>query len=340
MSKPISFGLGPLSQFPLRDWQSLAPHIEQLGYRTLWIPDERFYRDVVTTLSVIAESTARLGLGTAVTDPYVRHPALTAQWTASLDALSQGRMHVGIGAGFAGFSAMGIEHDRPALAIREMVDLMRRLWQGGTVDMQGQTVSFHQAALDFQTLRERIPCYIAGRGKLILRLAGEIGEGVILGSLAAEGGLRYAFSHIDAGLDRSGRAREDLDVAIWLHTAVAPDRQQARQAVRMIVVGVLLSSLGVLEELGVELGAELQQILSSLRYIHGSPEMMATAAMLPDGIIDQFAVAGPPEEVAGRIGALREAGVNHIALKPWLVPGQSFSDYIELVAEEVMPRVS
>lgn len=318
----------------------MARHIEELGYRTVWIPDERFYRDVVTTLAVIGEATSHLGIATAVTDPYIRHPAITAQWTASLDELSNGRMHVGIGAGIAGFSALGITRRSPALAIREMVELMRRLWRGGLVDYQGRTVTFQHAGLDFKPPRARIPCYIAGRGKLILRLAGELGDGVILGSLASEDGLKYAFRQIDAGLTDAGRARDDLDVAIWLHTAIAPDREQARQAVRMIVVGVLLSSFGALEELGVHLNEEQHSYLSGLRYIHGSPEITKAAGMLNDGILDQFAVAGRPEEVAARIGALREKGVNHFALKPWLVPGQSISEFAQLVAEEVMPRVS
>jgi alkanesulfonate monooxygenase SsuD/methylene tetrahydromethanopterin reductase-like flavin-dependent oxidoreductase (luciferase family) len=108
----------------------------------------------------------------------------------------------------------------------------------------------------------------------------------------------------------------------------------------MIVVGVLLSSFGALEELGVHLNEEQHSYLSGLRYIHGSPEITKAAGMLNDGILDQFAVAGRPEEVAARIGALREKGVNHFALKPWLVPGQSISEFAQLVAEEVMPRVS
>ncbi len=339
MNKAPSFGLGPLPQFPAREWRELASDIEALGYRTLWIPDERFFRDVVATLAVTANATSTIGIGTSVTDPFIRHPALTAQWTASLDELSNGRMHIGIGAGFSGFSALGIDRVRPAKAIREMVELMRELWSGAVVDFQGELVQFRNARLDFEPLRDRIPCYIAGRGPLVLRLAGEIGEGVIIGSLAAEAGISFAFENIDQGLASSGRNREDIDIAIWLHTAVFPDREQAREAVRMIVVGVLLSSRPVLSRFGVTLDDPLKVALDGVRYIQDSPELMKVARMLSDDLVDQFSVAGPPEEVAARIRALRDAGVNHFALKPWLVPGQTLTDFARLVSEEVMPNI-
>lgn len=335
-----SFGLGPLPNFPITTCGALAQQLESLGFDALWIPDERFYRDVTVTLSAIAQATTRLHIGTAVTDPFIRHPGLTAQWTASLDELSQGRMRIGIGAGIAGFDALGIERERPALAIREMVTLMRRLWTAEQVTYQGETVAFNDASLDFRPYRSRIPCYIAGRGPLILKLAGKIGDGVIIGSLASDNTLSYALDRIDAGLQDAGRTRDDIDIAIWLHTAVDDDREQAQNAVREIVVGVLLSSRPVLQQLGVHIDSEVHEALEGLRYEHGSPEMQRVAAMLSSDVLAHFSAAGTPSEVAEHIQALRDAGVNHFALKPWLVPGQTLGAFAQRVAEEVIPMVT
>ncbi len=337
--KSLSFGLGPLPQYPLGDWRTLAPRIEQLGFDALWIPDERFYRDVVATLATIASMTSQIDIGTSVTDPYIRHPALAAQWTASIDELSSGRMNIGIGAGIAGFSALGIQRVRPVRAINEMVELMRQLWGAGTVNFQGELFSFNEAKMDFTPLRKRIPCFIAGRGPLILKLAGKIGDGVIIGSLAAEESLRYAFKQIDEGLKFSERTREDLDVAIWLHTAVSKDQEKARQAVREIIVGILISSRPILDRLGVPISKSITDALENLRYVHGSADVARTAEMLSDELIDSFSVAGSPDYLAERIKELHASGINHFALKPWMVPGQSFEEFAQVISEEVMPKV-
>jgi 5,10-methylenetetrahydromethanopterin reductase len=334
-----TFGIGPLPQYPTREWLELAPAIEALGFDKIWIPDERFYRDIAVTLSTIGTVTSSVGIGTAVTDPYIRHPALTAQWTATIDELSGGRMHVGIGAGIAGFSALGIRRARPVRAIREAVELIDSLWHGDVTNYEGELIQFHDASLDFKPPRSRIPIYVAGRGPLILQLAGEVGDGVMIGSLASAAAMSYALTNVEKGLSRAKRTQDALDVAIWLHTAIADDRQAARDAVKMIIVGVLLSSRPILDQLGLTLDDELSSVLAQTRYIHGSEDVLRAAAMLSDDLVDTFAVAGPPDEVASRLIELRDAGVNHFALKPWLVPGQSLLHYCERIAKEVMPRV-
>src|SRR5690349_9456848 len=87
----------------------LARQIEARGFSTLWYADERFYRETYTGLAVCAMVTERLLLGTGVTDPYTRHPALTAMAAGSLDELSGGRAVIGFGAGRAGYHNIGIE---------------------------------------------------------------------------------------------------------------------------------------------------------------------------------------------------------------------------------------
>jgi len=332
-----TFGFGPLPELPVDQLGELAARTEELGFDAAWIPDERFFREVSVALAGIAASTSGLRIGTAVTDPFIRHPALTAQWAASVDEVSGGRMHVGIGAGIAGFEALGIERQRPAVAIREMVEVMRHLWNGRRLEYRGEVVRLEECGLDFEPLRPDIPCYIAGRGPLILSLAGEIGDGVIVGSLASEPLLDYALGRVDSGLESAGRSRDEIEVAIWLHTAVHSDGAAARRAVADIVVGILLSSLPILDKLDVPLPAHLRESLADVRYEHGSPEIRRIAADLDDELIDHFAVAGSPEYVVDRLRALEHAGIEHFALKPWTVPGQTLEDQAAVIAREVMP---
>src|SRR5437773_10509376 len=111
----------------------LAEVAEAAGYDDFWIADERFFREVYACLTLCALRTRRMRLGPCVTDPYSRHPALTAMAIATLDEIAGGRASLGLGAGVSGFRELGIDASRSAAAIREGVELIRRLLAGDTV---------------------------------------------------------------------------------------------------------------------------------------------------------------------------------------------------------------
>jgi 5,10-methylenetetrahydromethanopterin reductase len=97
---------------------ALAELAEGTGYDDLWLADERFFREVYASLTLCALSTRRIRLGPCVTDPYSRHPALTAMAIATLDEISTGRAVLGIGAGVSGFRELGVDASRSAVAVR------------------------------------------------------------------------------------------------------------------------------------------------------------------------------------------------------------------------------
>src|SRR5438045_2096365 len=74
--------------------------IDALGYEDVWIPDERFFRDVYPTMTLAALTSSRLRIVSSVTDPFSRHPAITAASIATVDEISDGRCVLGIGAGY------------------------------------------------------------------------------------------------------------------------------------------------------------------------------------------------------------------------------------------------
>ena len=87
----ITTGVLLMGNLPAPDLASLARRIEDWGYDFLWLADERFFREVYSSLTVCALSTSSIRLGPCVTDPYSRHPALTAMAIATLDEISGGR---------------------------------------------------------------------------------------------------------------------------------------------------------------------------------------------------------------------------------------------------------
>src|SRR3954465_375489 len=96
-------GILLLGIYPPARLIELARTVEALRFDTLWHADDKFYRDTTANLTLCALHTEAIELGTAVLEPYTRHPALTAATLAALDEISGGRMVVGLGAGGSGF---------------------------------------------------------------------------------------------------------------------------------------------------------------------------------------------------------------------------------------------
>src|SRR5262249_47885257 len=97
MARALSLGALILGRHHPDELRRIVRDCEAWGYDYFWHADERFFRDVYANLAVCALETSRIKLGTGVTDPYSRHPALTAMGIATIDELSGGRAVLGIG---------------------------------------------------------------------------------------------------------------------------------------------------------------------------------------------------------------------------------------------------
>lgn len=169
-----------LGDAPVAAMAERAKLAERNGFDTVWLADERFYREVYTSLAVVAEHTTRVQLGPCVTDPFARHPALTAVAIATLDEVSNGRAILGLGGGISGFAELGIEPRKPPRAIRETIELVRALMTGEQVDYQGEIIQFRDGHLGFKPERARIPIAIASNGPLGQRAAGALADAAIM----------------------------------------------------------------------------------------------------------------------------------------------------------------
>ena len=106
-SRQMRIGLLMLGDAPVQTMVERACLAEGVGFDTVWVADERFYREVYSCLTHIAGQTSKVVLGPCVTDPFSRHPALTAMAIATLDEISGGRGILGVGAGISGFVELG-----------------------------------------------------------------------------------------------------------------------------------------------------------------------------------------------------------------------------------------
>jgi 5,10-methylenetetrahydromethanopterin reductase len=328
------FGLGLAGGFDVAAVATLTRRIEAAGYEDVWIPDERFQRDVYPLLTVAAANSESLVLGTCVTDPYLRHPMVTAAAAATVDEVSKGRVRVGLGAGWSGFTALGIDRRRPAVAIREAVTVMRRAWAGEEVTLEGQVIHCEGALLDFPA-RARLPIYIAGRGPRILEVAGEIGDGVIIGTFAAKRGLTAALGCVERGLARAGRTRADTDVVSWLYVSIADDPEDALLAVRRAVAVALWGSRPILDQIGISIPARLRDVLDRNTYRLDSAAVELAASLIPLELADELAVAGTSDQVRERLSGIFGMGIDGAAV--WLHPPAetSYEDALDGLSEVV-----
>ena len=329
-------GIGLLADRPLRDLAGAARDAEAAGCEGVWVPDERFFRDPYAALSAVATATTRVHLGPCVTDPFVRHPALTAMAIGTIQEISGGRAVLGIGTGISGFSALGIAPGRTLGAMREAIGLVRTLLRDGTADIAGETVRF-RGRLDFQA--HPVPVYVAGRGPKVLELAGEIGDGVIIGSLAAPAGLAYVEARLAAGARRAARDPAALRRMIWLHTYVHEDGALARAAARRIIISILQSSRNILGAIGVDLPSPLARIIDEAPYGYhwnAPPEILD---LVPATLVETFTAAGSPDDVAAIVARLRRSGIHHVAFRLWPAPGQSPADVQRLITAAVLPAL-
>src|ERR1700747_3721981 len=165
-----------LGNVPVVQMVEQAKLAEASGYEALWVADERFYREVYSTLAILAQHTTKVKLGTCVTDPFARHPALTAMAIATLDEISNKRAILGIGAGISGFVELGVVRKKPAVAIREAIEVIRALLKGESVDFHGDVVTLNKGRLGFKPVRADIPVYAASNGPLGQRMTGSVAD--------------------------------------------------------------------------------------------------------------------------------------------------------------------
>jgi 5,10-methylenetetrahydromethanopterin reductase len=267
-----------------------------------------------------------------------------AQATATLAEMAPGRFRVVMGSGSHFETLPGYGNPKPVAALREATQLMRALWAGEKVTLDGQIVKFRDGALDWKPT-EVPPLYIASRGPQILKLAGEIADGILVGSFATAPGIAYAKQHILPGLQAAGRGWSDIRLCSWIYLSLL-DREDdpVPEGIRRGVSFAFWSSRKVLTGMADELAPDISDEFR--KFIHEaphewSPQIMAELRrLIPRGIIDSLAVVGTAAQIVDRLRKLAAAGIQEVVIWPFPKDGQETEEFIEKLARDVMPHVA
>jgi len=161
----------------LDDVIAVAKHAEDQGLDNVWLANI-FSFDAITTLALIGRETQRIGLGTAVTPTYPRHPTAIAQQALTTAAATNNRFTLGIGLSHKLVieDMLGMSYDKPARHMREYLSVLMPLARGEQVNFEGEQYRVRGLALDIPGA-ERMPVVIAGLGPVMLKLAAQLADG-------------------------------------------------------------------------------------------------------------------------------------------------------------------
>lgn len=261
-----------------------AEQADAAGLAELWLGDEGAAREPFGLLAAAAVCTRRIRLGVAVTNPYVRHPVMTAVSAMTVHELSGGRAVLGIGpGGNVALGPLGIVRERPLERTREAVRIIRATAKGAPTEGYEPPVPAFTAP--------DLPVYIGARGERFNRFASQAADGVFLGGIPASV-LRDAI-----GWARSVRP---IDIAVYVN-AVADDAEL--DEVRPRLVFAFLDAPDLVRE---RTGVRLEDARDAAEALIGGDSGPA-ARLVTDELLDQLVLHGGPARIAQGLAALSRA---------------------------------
>ena len=334
----MNFGALLNAEYPAGELAELGRLAEQLGYRHLLYTDVRLFRECYLGLAALATGTKSILLGPGVTDPYSRHPAVTASTIATFDELSGGRALLALGVGGTGFRELGITPKLPIAALRETVDMVRRLLAGETVTTSGKVVSLTGGRLQFVPVRKQIPIYFATHGPQVTRLAGEVADGVLIANTLVPSAVDHYLGQVRVGAEKAGRDLAAIDVHLRVEICIDDDEAAARHVMRRRVAARLLAGYPHWEFLEL-LGLRMPDAFRDIAAAKDMRRVDEATKVLPDEAVEKTALAGRAEAIADRIASVLRPGITGITVRPHAVPGRAVGVVLKAFAEVVTPRL-
>ena len=290
---------------------AMVREIETLGFDHLWLTDSSLHaRNSYVYLTLAAVNSSRLRLGTAVTNPVTRHPAITAAAAATLDEVSAGRAILGIGAGDRPLLALGRKPCSRA-ELSDAIEAIRALWSGDEVTVTAPGFALDHARLRFGA-RAGLPVFVSASGPRTLELAGGLADGVILLVGLFPDAVTWALEHIDRGARAAGRPRPHT--ALFAYGAISDDSTAALAAGRSIAAWFPQTAphLCTLAGLPADVAGAVRASYAGGEF----QEAEAAAGLLPDEFVRRMALSGDAREAAGRVRDVLAAGVDSVHVFP------------------------
>lgn len=318
--------------FALRDDPEFVKTAEQLGYESVWAAEGQG-KTAFGKLERWATHTSKIGLATGIVNVFARTPAALAAAVATLDAHSDGRAILGLGVAHPGVveSFHGAEFNRPLERLHEYVTLVRRYLRGETSGFDGEFYTPERTSFwaAFEPARDEIPIYNGAIGPANIRLTGMVADGWVP-NLFPMSRFNDAMDSLAEGAARTDRNTADIDVAMYLLTAVHEDPAEARAAAARHIAYYLRDIPGYYGRVAKNAGLE-----ADVKAVRSAPSTAAAADQVSDAFIDRVAIVGTPETAREELAAIRDRGVDLPIVR---APGGTGREWVERTLETFAPE--
>jgi probable F420-dependent oxidoreductase len=329
----VEFGITLKPDHPIERLIRLTQLAEANGFTYGWLFDSHvLWKEPYPLLTLMAQATSRMRLGTCVTNPATRDPTVTASALAVLQIVSNGRMDLGIGRGDSARRVLG-QKPTTLADLEEATVLIRDLVHGHAVERDGNRIQLTWSP------GHRLPVWIAGYGPKALALTGRIADGAIL-QIADPELIRWSVGLLNEGTRAAGR--DPRHVAVM---AAAPAHMGTGAAVRERVrwFPALVSNhvVDLVRRYGESnLPGGLTAYVRNrpgYDYRHHAESGSSNAAFVDDESVERFCVIGDSDEHIAKLRALAEAGVTQFNI--YLMSGEE-EKVLEFYGRNVIPAMS
>jgi 5,10-methylenetetrahydromethanopterin reductase len=307
----------------LSEYGPLAQVADEAGFDVVTTYNDLWFQPALPALLEIARATTRVRVGPSCLNPFTLHPVEIAGQIAVLDAATDGRAFLGLARG-AWLESLGADQSEPVTAIREAWEIVTRLLAGDESAFGGERYSLPQGSrLRFERRRASVPLLVGTWSPNLAAFAGEAAQELKVGGSANPDVVPVMRQRI---------GNDGVRIVLGAVSVVDDDRERARSIARREVA----MYLAVVAELDPTVSLD-PELLVRVRELVAAGDEDAAGALIADDVLDRFAFAGTPEEVAAHAESVFEAGAGRIDFgTPHGAPEQRG---IELLCRHVLPRL-
>lgn len=329
----MEFGFTLKPDHSLARIASLTRLAESAGFTYGWLFDSHvLWKEPYVLLTLMAQNSERMRLGTCVTNPATREPSVTASVLAVLQELSAGRMDLGIGRGDSARRVLGKPPTNLAL-LEEATNVIRDLCEGREVTYEGTKLRFDWAP------KYKLPVWIAGYGPKALEVSGRVADGAII-QLADPSLVGWCIGLLREGARKAGRDPKAVSVMVAAPAHVGP-RAAVRDRVRWFPALVSNHVVDLVKRYGEQgLPADLTAYVRNrpgYDYKHHAESGSSNAAFVDDESVDRFCVIGEVDEQIAKLRELAAIGVRQFNI--YLMSGDE-ERILEVYGQRIIPALA
>lgn len=303
----------------LRDGLDYVRYAEEKGFEAVWQAESRLVRDAIVPMAAYAAVTEKLKVGSGVINNWTRNIGLLAATFLTLDDLAPGRIICGIGAWWDPLAQnVGIERKKPLKAMRETVEVLRRLLNMERVTFHGEFHHVDGIELDVVHGRREprdVSIMVGATGPKMMELTGEIADGAVLNYCVPPEYNDHALDSLAIGAKKAGRDLEDIDRPQLVVCSVDHNHDAAIDTTKMLLCQYLAQQPHIAKASGVssDVVAEIQSILG---WPATHEQIEKAKHLVPNELVYKITASGTPDEARAKVKEYVDRGATCPILYP------------------------